>query len=308
MLLDGIRALLSASGLPASLWGEALKHMVWIRNRSPAKALDRMTPYEALYGRKPVLKGVREWGSLCWVTKKTSKIHERAEEGRWIGFDDVTKGHRIYWPTRRAISVEYDVNFTPAPDPPLLEGEIGEIHLDFDTSDETPDPPVKISTEVQEEPVTVVDQGDQEAVNTQNPDEPQLEATNDSQPEQSIEQPIPNPDDQPSIWVTVDPSCLQEEGQQCPSNPRLTAQFREQLANIQAYSPFAINFRFANLSRCDLCHSVRSADLVPTTCSLPRDVLTPCSLATPSSFVLVAMRLVPLSLLIIVHCHFLCSL
>lgn len=29
-LLDGVRALLSASGLPASLWGEALKHMVWI--------------------------------------------------------------------------------------------------------------------------------------------------------------------------------------------------------------------------------------------------------------------------------------
>ena len=31
-LLDGVQALLSASGLPASLWGEALKHMVWIRN------------------------------------------------------------------------------------------------------------------------------------------------------------------------------------------------------------------------------------------------------------------------------------
>jgi hypothetical protein len=99
-LLDAVRALLSASGLPASLWGEALKHMVWIRNRSPAKALDGMTPYEVVYGEKPMLKGAREWGSLCWVTRKTSKICECAEEGRWIGFEDSCKGHRIYWPTR----------------------------------------------------------------------------------------------------------------------------------------------------------------------------------------------------------------
>ena len=52
-LLDGVRALLSVSGLPATLWGEALKHMVWIQNQSPTKALNGMTPYEALYCEKP---------------------------------------------------------------------------------------------------------------------------------------------------------------------------------------------------------------------------------------------------------------
>ena len=135
-LLDGIQALLSASGLPASLWGEALKHTVWIRNQSPTKALDGMTPYEALYGKKPSLKGAREWGSLCWVTKKTSKVHERAEEGWWIGFDDLSKGHRIYWPTRRTISVEYNINFMPAPDPPLLKGEIENTDFNFDGFDD----------------------------------------------------------------------------------------------------------------------------------------------------------------------------
>jgi hypothetical protein len=189
-LLDGVRALLSASGLPASLWGEALKHMVWIRNRSRTKALDRMTPYEAVYGEKPTLKGVREWGSPCWVTRKTLKIRERAEEGRWIGFDSSSKGHRIYWPTRRSISVEHDVNFAPAPDPPLLEGEIGEIYFDFDDSDETSDPPAKPAIKISPEPVNVIDQGDQEAVKTQNLDQRQPEANEI----QSVEQTIPNPE------------------------------------------------------------------------------------------------------------------
>jgi hypothetical protein len=180
-LLDGVRALLSASGLPASLWGEALKHMVWIRNRSPTKALDGMTPYEAVYGEKPTLKGVREWGSLCWITRKSSKISERAEEGRWIGFDGSSKGHRIYWPTRRSISVEHDVNFTPAPDPPLLEGEVGEINFDFDSLYQIEDPQVKPDIDTKPEPVKIIDQGDRTAVNTQNSDKRPAEITPQSE-------------------------------------------------------------------------------------------------------------------------------
>lgn len=88
-------------------------------------------PYRAVYGEKPTLKGAREWGSLCWVTRKTSKIRDCAEEGWWIGFNDSSRGHRIYWPTRQTILVEHDVNFTPAPDPSLLEGEVGEINFNF---------------------------------------------------------------------------------------------------------------------------------------------------------------------------------
>jgi hypothetical protein len=123
-LLDGVRAVLAASGLPTFLWGEALNYIVWIRNRSPTKALDGKTPYEALYGHPPSISGLHEWGSLCWVARKHSKLADRADEGRWIGPDNNSKGQRIYWPDRRSITVEFDVRFIHAPDPLLLEGEI----------------------------------------------------------------------------------------------------------------------------------------------------------------------------------------
>ena len=198
-LLDGVQALLSASGLPASLWGEALKHMVWIRNQSPTKALDGMMPYEALYSEKPTLKGVREWGSLCWITRKFSKIWERAEEGRWIGFDNSSKGHRIYWPTRRSISVEHGVNFTPAPDPLLIEGEVGEVYLDFDALYKISDPPVK--TDVKE-PAKVFDQGDQTAVETQNSDKHLTKAPQPEVHEQPIPTSLPH-DNAPAVTAPV---------------------------------------------------------------------------------------------------------
>jgi transposase InsO family protein len=52
-LLERIHALTHASGLPKSLWGEALRHAAWLKNRTATRALDGKTPFEALYGRPP---------------------------------------------------------------------------------------------------------------------------------------------------------------------------------------------------------------------------------------------------------------
>ncbi|KAF9540764.1 hypothetical protein CPC08DRAFT_610788, partial [Agrocybe pediades] len=51
-------------------------------------------PYEAAYGKKPDLRGVREWGEKVWVRLETKgfKLGGRVREGRWIGVDDESKG------------------------------------------------------------------------------------------------------------------------------------------------------------------------------------------------------------------------
>jgi transposase InsO family protein len=46
-LLEKVRAILHASQLPKFLWGEAVKHAVYLKNRTSTKALDGKTPYEA---------------------------------------------------------------------------------------------------------------------------------------------------------------------------------------------------------------------------------------------------------------------
>ena len=43
-LLERIRAFAHGSGLPKSLWGEALRHAVWLKNRTGTRALDGKTP------------------------------------------------------------------------------------------------------------------------------------------------------------------------------------------------------------------------------------------------------------------------
>jgi hypothetical protein len=109
-LMERVRAVLHASGLPHFLWGEAVRHVCWLKNLTSTKALLDKTPYEAATTRKPDLSTVREWGSVVWVHDPTgSKLDPRAREGRWIGVDEQSKGARVYWLSRRTVSIEQNL-------------------------------------------------------------------------------------------------------------------------------------------------------------------------------------------------------
>ncbi|TBU55356.1 hypothetical protein BD310DRAFT_787087, partial [Dichomitus squalens] len=41
------------------------------------------------------------------------KLAARAQTGRWVGWDEATDAHRIYWPDRRIVTVERSVRFKP---------------------------------------------------------------------------------------------------------------------------------------------------------------------------------------------------
>ena len=60
-LLEQTRALLHLSKLPKNLWGEAINHAIWLKNRTPFRALtDGKTLYEMLYRKKPNLRNLHE--------------------------------------------------------------------------------------------------------------------------------------------------------------------------------------------------------------------------------------------------------
>jgi hypothetical protein len=70
-----------------------------------SKALDSRTPFEVFYDAKPNLRGLPEFGCKVWVhTPEGSKLDGRAVEGRWVGFDEDSSGHRIYSPGKRTVS------------------------------------------------------------------------------------------------------------------------------------------------------------------------------------------------------------
>jgi len=131
-LLEKVRAMLHESGLPCALWGEAVRHAVWLKNRTPTKALEGGMPLEAATGQKPDLSQARVWGSRVWVhVEGGTKLGGRVVEGRWVGIDDDSpNGCRVYWPEKRSVSVEQNMYWdSSSAEPSYREGEQEESNL-----------------------------------------------------------------------------------------------------------------------------------------------------------------------------------
>ena len=66
-LVEAAHSMLSVSHLPLKFWAEALSTTVYVRNRSPTKALRPMTPQEAWTGEKPYVDHFRVFGCHLYV-------------------------------------------------------------------------------------------------------------------------------------------------------------------------------------------------------------------------------------------------
>ncbi|PPQ84116.1 hypothetical protein CVT24_002084 [Panaeolus cyanescens] len=128
------RALLLESGLPRSLWAEAVSFSCWLHNRSFMSANpDYRTPYEVGTGIKPDLSLLRTWGSFILVKDlNADKISSLVKPGRYLGPDEQSWGIRVYWPSKHTVTVEREVFLdVPAKSSRLLhdvtiEGEISD--------------------------------------------------------------------------------------------------------------------------------------------------------------------------------------
>ena len=120
-LAERVRAMLHASSLPKSLWGEAMMHATWLKNRSSTRRLGNKTPYEVLYNKKPNLEKLPVWGCHVKVHNTTgSKLDMRARDGHWVGFDPESDGHHIYCADHGTVGIEQSIVFERRSDVAIL--------------------------------------------------------------------------------------------------------------------------------------------------------------------------------------------
>lgn len=108
------RSLLKQMELPLVLWGEAIRHAVYLLNRLPTRSMNERTPYEAWKGEKPNISHVKVFG--CLAHMKTTGTHIRKLDDRsrvvvHLGNESGTKAYRLYDPESNSILVSRDVVF-----------------------------------------------------------------------------------------------------------------------------------------------------------------------------------------------------
>lgn len=89
-LLEKVRAMLQDSGLPQSLWAEAMATANFVRNISPISGATQ-TPYELFYGERPDASYLRVFGSTAYVhvpKQKRNKLDPVSRKGVFVGYQN----------------------------------------------------------------------------------------------------------------------------------------------------------------------------------------------------------------------------
>lgn len=112
--MEMARSLMKSMGVPARLWGEAVRHSVYLLNRLPTKAMGDCTPYEAWNGRKPHLGHLKVFGcnaNVRPIVPYLKKLDDRSQKMMYLDVEEGSKAHRLYDAQNNKIVVSRDVVF-----------------------------------------------------------------------------------------------------------------------------------------------------------------------------------------------------
>ena len=79
-IVEMARSMLKGKNLPNEFWAEAVNTAVYILNRSPTKAVQNMTPYEAWFKRKPQVNNLKVFGCVCYYHIPAENRKEKFDE------------------------------------------------------------------------------------------------------------------------------------------------------------------------------------------------------------------------------------
>ena len=85
--------------LPFVLWGEAIRHSIYVLNKLPTRALSGQTPYEVWSKKKPDVGHMRVFGCLAHMKIpgiQTKKLDDRSMQVINLGKEPVIKAYIVY--------------------------------------------------------------------------------------------------------------------------------------------------------------------------------------------------------------------
>ena len=134
-IMNMVRSMLFACGLPLSFWGDSAEYAVYILNRSPRKAnMGRQSSLQMLTKSIPGLSDMVAFGSPCTVHRDASNksLGERGKQGIIVGKSDEMKGYRVYLPMEKIVIVTQHVRNVETP----TEEQNAQLHHMYLTEDD----------------------------------------------------------------------------------------------------------------------------------------------------------------------------
>ena len=87
---------------------------VYLLNRCPTSSLEKKTPFEVFSGRKPGVKHLKVFGSVCYAlipSQLRHKLQETSNKCIFVGYGNCEKGYRLFNLKTQKINISRDVVF-----------------------------------------------------------------------------------------------------------------------------------------------------------------------------------------------------
>lgn len=92
------RSMLEGKNMPKKLWAEAVRTSVYRLNRSPTKAVQNKTLYEAWTNRKPRVDYFKVFGCISYALNQylnKDKFDRKGEKFVFIGYSEESKSYQL---------------------------------------------------------------------------------------------------------------------------------------------------------------------------------------------------------------------
>ena len=113
-IMDYIHTVLIESQLPLSLWAEAIKYAIYMKNHSPTATIKGKTPYEAFWGNKPDISNLCVFGSQCYIHNDSpaqQKLNVHAFPTIFISYSTPSKAWRYYTLRAEGVILSRQIEF-----------------------------------------------------------------------------------------------------------------------------------------------------------------------------------------------------
>ena len=232
------RCMLHESNLPKNLWDYAFNYANFIRNLKPMRVLENKSPYQLAIGKDPDLSKLKPFGCPLHYrndrSHKLGKLEDRANEGYFIGYNDLERTYTIWNVNLRRVIRSRDVIFyedkiydpdsmtsssesnttTDESDTSTTTDESSESNNNNDSNNVNNNNNIKVDINIPTESGSDEESSDDSIINENNPSE--LENNSEDDNNQNIPE---NNNNNNQVQVRIEP-IIENENIQAPRYPR----------------------------------------------------------------------------------------
>lgn len=115
-VVEAARSMIYAKGMNLELWAEAVHHANYVLNRTGTSSVRGKTPHELWFKKPPTTIEFKVFGTEVYAhvpKQKRRKWSPKSKKGVFVGYDDCTKGYRVWFPSEHKVETHRDVVFQP---------------------------------------------------------------------------------------------------------------------------------------------------------------------------------------------------